>query len=88
MESKDTTDESSDQARDAIQFACELCHVSKTDTLQGLGLHLQEMHQVREDMVEISEEGRLVLEKTTHTILASWHELVSKPTNGRVVTEE
>ncbi|MGH7180801.1 MAG: hypothetical protein ACREJN_02355, partial [Nitrospiraceae bacterium] len=89
IQSKDSTEASSDQAVDAIQFTCHLCHVSQRDTLQGLGNHLQEQHQVREDTVEISEESKLVLEKTTHTVLASWQELTPEgKTTGSVVTDQ
>ena len=69
---------SSDQAVFSIQFTCHLCQVSKTDTLQGVGLHLQETHHVREDSVEIPEEGMLIRERTTDTVLATWQELTPK----------
>lgn len=87
-EAEEHTGAASDQTGDSIQFTCHLCHVSKTDTLQGLGSHLQEQHQVRGDTVEIPEEGMLLREKTTHTVLATWQEVTPKRTNGSAITDQ
>jgi hypothetical protein len=67
-------DAASDQVGESIQFTCHICHVSMTDTLHGLGLHLLEQHQIRGDAVEISEEGTLIREKATQRVLATWEE--------------
>ena len=89
LESDNSTDTSSDQVVESIQFMCHLCHVSKTDTLQGLGIHLQEKHQIREDRVEIPEDGTFIREKTTQTVLATWQELTPKQTtNASVVADQ
>ena len=89
MESEEDRDASSEQAGESIQFTCQLCHASKMDTLQGLGIHLREKHQVREDTVEIPEEGLLIREKTTHTVLATWQDLTPEgKTHGSVVTDQ
>src|SRR5262245_39782757 len=52
MELETTRDAASGQAGESIQFTCHICHVSMRDTLQGLGLHLQEQHQIQGDAVE------------------------------------
>lgn len=74
MELETARDAASGQAGESIQFTCHICHVSKTDTLHGLGLHLKEMHQIQEDAVEIPEEGTLICEKATQKVLATWEE--------------
>ena len=74
MEPETAKDVALDQAGESIEFTCHLCHVSMTDTLQGLGLHLQEQHQIRGDTVEIPEDGTLIREKATQGVLATWPE--------------
>lgn len=69
-----TRDAASGQAGGSIQFTCHICHVSKMDTLHGLGLHLKETHQIQGDAVEIPEEGNLIREKATQKVLATWEE--------------
>jgi hypothetical protein len=78
MEPKEGKDAASEQAMESIQFTCHICGASKMDTLHGLGIHLQEKHQIRGDAVEIPEEGTLIREKATQAVLATWQEVTPK----------
>jgi hypothetical protein len=74
MEPETAKDAASGRAGESIQFTCHICHVSKMDTLHGLGLHLKEKHQIQGDAVEIPEEGTCICEKATQKVLATWEE--------------
>ena len=74
MEPETAKDAASGQAGELIRFTCRICHVSKMDTLHGLGLHLQEKHQIQGNAVEIPEEETLICEKATQKVLATWEE--------------
>jgi hypothetical protein len=89
MEPETAKDVASDQAMESIQFTCHICRVSMMDTLRGLGLHLQEKHEIWIDDTEISEEGMLIREKETQAVLATWQELTPKrTTNESLVTDQ
>ncbi len=78
----------SEQAMEWIQFMCHICRVSMTDTLHGLGRHLQETHEIWIDDTEIPEEGMLIREKETQKVLATWEELIPKRTTNECLVSD
>lgn len=55
----------------------------------GLGLHLQEKHEIWIDDTEIPEEGMLLRDKETQAVLATWQELTpERTTNESRVTDQ